>query len=564
MSLESKDERLKRIFGNSAPSMEYKSYVDDLKTSALQKHALLEFHCGSFRYDEEPITRMQQEGIIDGLQAFASVEDGPGVCNFNVVRNFHSFMRAMNSPYMYEKMSRLFPNEYSYHHNLDNPQGVALFMLMSRMYFDKLDVTNNPFFALCALNLAEKLRADSDRYKALKQGIEESSKVLFVNSQIQENKPDKCEIAPDNLFRIGRLFTFDCSDFLKIPPNSKEEVFPDQVKSMSFFMDHEPLALADALERFGNASLTLTHNKFAKLVGRPEIPVPNFGGAFKPISFYDFCQFIGDNSEEVMQSKENEFLSMSCAMFTHVPSLLPYLPTTFFKKPIYNKFFFGSHALAYQPYWNFDVNTLYDVIPFSASYDPQLENPAGMHEYAKKNLTYNFKTMALDILYNKKGKEFPKAGYFGLNNGYLKEQEALKKATPIALSVLYDEAMSLGVAGVNPNSPLHTCWQQNRWIPFRDEAERQTFVKYEIDSFLYNPDIVKLAKKRLEADKQREAAQTKHLRKFLPILLYGMQKSIAVMPKDYSRSITDIEYFCSEKYEYNDATAPAHNFNLNR
>lgn len=515
-------------------------------------------------FSDIPHIRLIQEDIIDGLQAFISINNPEGFRKFSVSRNAQLFLkdRVGSQRGFIKRFGSIDPEDYS-RFNLNSEDGQQALLRDTRIFFDRIDPVHPVMVALWAQAWAKKIICDSRRRKsalnALRASTGDSSGVdVHV---VEYNGREQIPLKIGDIFKLSSMDTTHMVDL-----NTANCSILSQCGSFQYWAQNEPDALCDALLRFASLSLGMTVGNYNKLLGVEPPKYPSNPNDFvRHFTLQDITDFIYDpitpryTREET--DKNNPVSVYTLAAFFPCPALLPYSkgmhPGTteadFIKRPI---------AFSYFNYTNFDADSLYDLVSLDDAFasKPRASWRAERHEYAKKNYIGSTERMALDYLFVKQAcyGNCDNAVYLGAANKFGNPQRLLKYSLGICeglLQEMLDRANGLGVSLGDIPPPRDTPYpsvaleETVRQFHLHDptilnfskdanmsEIDRQRYL------FLTQPSVLSLADGLITRNKDIKAQLDKSLDEFLPVFLYEVQKSLYFMPKELSQCVLERDY----------------------
>lgn len=503
-------------------------------------------------YEKDPYTKNIQLGIVDGLQAFASVCKPKILKKYAVDVNWRNALLRLHKK-DYARMQELRSPDKISEFNLDTEAGHAFLGLEARLFLDKLDPVFPVATALYAKALAEKIRCDIRRNEGIS-----SAQERFHNTYTSLDTAG-CIVEPLIPNESHKNF-LDPQDLLKVPLTPEDQIgfksrdmqeYHSSANTLQYLIDTQPSKAAEFLDTYANISLSLTINKFNHLLGRTPIPIGS------PVKGKDLAELVNDTDERgrVQFLCSDDKLSIYTAVaFVEHPALYPYI-----HKFLYNtyapEFLSGSTAQSYLDFNLYDTATQYDFIPLCSSYvKKSLKQFEDMdHEYVPNNLVGARSTLALDYLYRRNAFG-GHPSYLGVNNSMLFGEDAIKTAMDLSVRTLDNELrqakfrhVDLGITPLDSAYPSVSLEETAKQFHVHDPATLAfvtnlplTVEDKRMYLFLTQPAVMKLVDARLHEDNQKHHAIYKSIHGKLPDLLYEMQKATLFMPQEAKKQLHDV------------------------
>lgn len=530
-------------------------------------------------FSEIPDIEAMQSDIIDGLQAFISIYRPEGFRKFSVERNAYLYMKERVGPsrgYV-TRYGAIDPEDYS-SHNLNSEVGQQSLLRDTRIYFDRMDPINPVMVAMWAKAWAKKLYCDKKRRDAIV-GTLRATQGDFDSGDIRVAEFKGRKQLPLDVGDIFKLSKTDTEHMVDI--ESSGQTFLSQCGSFLYWANNDPAVLCDALNRFADLSLGLTLKRYKTLLGDKVPPPPNNPNAKLPhLDISDFFSYLYDPGDYTRTESEmhNPVSVYALAAFFQCPGLLPY-SRDYHQGAREEDFILKPIAFSHFTFKNYDANSLYDLVTLSGklSERPRATWHAERHEYACKNYLSATEKMALDYLYTK-GACHGHATYLGDANRLYNPDTLLNNALNICDGFLQYQLHKAKAQGIFIGEIPHP-----RETPYPtvalEEAVRQFHLhdptvlsgiyrsdmsKHDMQQYLFltQPSILKITDGLLTRDNEIRANIEKSLEDFLPTFLYEAQKSLCLMPKEYSRCVTDRTYVYAspeERRAYEEYAMPNNN-----
>lgn len=552
-------EYTKRLFGegvNKTPlystEENHHSHKDQLMTVDLQYPLP--------PYERNPYTNAIQLGIIDGLQAFASV------CHPRILKKYAVDVNLRNAHIQfynpeYAKVQELLRPDKISEFNLDTEMGHEFLSLEARLFFDKLDPVYPVSTALYAKALAEKLRCDIAR----NEGIKKSLSLMHHTPSAPE---DAVEVLPADESKTVMLHP---EELLNLPVFTSDHVgeaardgktFLAATNTFQYIIDNHPERAITILDTYADTSLSLTYNKFAEMLGRQQISIGY------PVSASRLAELVNDtdeNGKTLFHGIDDKLSTYTAVIFTEQPALYPYI----------HKYMYSSYApeqlclqnvRSYLDYTLYDSNTQYDALPLASRFTEKNYSQweAFDHEYVPNNFLGARANLALDYLYRRSAFGGHPT-YMGVNNTNLCGEDTIKTAMDLAVRYIDRElrhqklsGVDLGVVPQDSAYPTVALEETAKQFHIHDPATLAVVTNLPLSTedkrmylYLTQPAISKIVDAKLHIDGEKTKALYGSIFGKLPDLLYEMQKAMLFMPEKAQERIRNTLYDIPLKQTYN-------------
>jgi len=503
-------------------------------------------------YGEEGCMSESQFSIIDGIESYIHKYRPRSFAKYLIDKaGVEGYTRSHN-PKSYDMRTRFAPDDNGVL-SLNDLFTQNQLVREAEIFWDKLDPSCPLITAIFAGALARKLQCDARRQEGqinacISEGKARSE--LFTDSDAVKISGSEREA---NIIPIQDLFRLPASE--EPVSDSSADLSPEE--SFAYWMDHNPVALAKALERFSQVSIAHSLNKLYKLVGRDapfEFPASPNGTLDRTPNAHDFYEFFDIERNKRFDAYIDDKVTVyGMAAMSMAPALMPYA-YEFFAGEKHKDLFVSHNLFAYQRYGLYDSNTIYDVMAITGENYKENRLHWESHLYGR-NFNTCAQICAVDYLYRRRAMGMQPA-YLGDMNRSVNPYEATRHALDFAQRAIMSTLSSgLAADGSFGRIPKETAYPsvavEETLTQFNlHDPTMLGFLKFDELSntgkqsylFLTQPASIRAAQCYLEKDEKKTEEIRNSVIRSVPGLLHEIQKSLFFMPKEVSKLVTGCDY----------------------